>query len=44
MASTLYQTQWVLGSIPHVVKLLGDVTAEDEEKLELYLHSSICHS
>jgi hypothetical protein len=44
MASTEPQTQWVRGSIPRVVKLLKNVPAEDEERLDLYLHSSICHS
>jgi hypothetical protein len=44
MASTQLQTQWVLGSIPRVAKLLKNVPAEEEEKLELYLCSSICHS
>jgi hypothetical protein len=44
MASTQPQTQRVPGFIPRVVKLLKNVTSEDKEKLELCLHSSICHS
>ena len=44
MASTQLQTQWVPGSIPRLVKLLKNLPAEDEEKLDFYRHSSICHS
>jgi len=44
MASTQPQTQWVPGSILRVVKLLKNVTAEDEEKPKMFLHSAIRHS